>query len=223
MRRIPLLLLLMLLIAPAVQAQDSSAPYLYYFDSFVQAVIVERADGTDSRLLGAETIPDTSYVTGPGWSPSGRWLAGTSRQGNPYGNDLAYAPWAISADGKRQVTVLDDYTTAALWWSPTEDFLFAIGLIDDPAYQDTYNIGFRLVDAEQDEILASSEIQTQADFGFYNMPDLWSSSDVRWTADGRYVIAKGTPGYAETASYFVYDAAAHTVSEQSGPGGWGRW
>jgi hypothetical protein len=61
------------------QARESTAPYLYYFDSERSAFVVERADGTDSRILGQNLMSsDVDTVDGAGWSPSGKWFAWTA-------------------------------------------------------------------------------------------------------------------------------------------------
>ena len=59
----------------AASAQpEMSAPYLYYYSAARRAFVVERADGSDSQNLIAYTCDDC-VIYGPGWSPSGRWLA----------------------------------------------------------------------------------------------------------------------------------------------------
>ena len=71
---------------------DSEAPFIYYYSDSLQAFIIERADGTDSQILIAFTPPPAwdwensqpMVVIGPGWSPSGNWLAWTTDL--PYGN-----------------------------------------------------------------------------------------------------------------------------------------
>jgi WD40 repeat protein len=220
--------ILILLLAPAsTQAQDNAAPYLYYYDNYVHAVIVERADGTDSHLLGAGIIPEAPYITGPGWSPSGHWLAGTSRLWT-VNTGITYLPWAVSADGQRRVSALDEYIPGELWWSPTADLLLAIGKIGAPFHDnamgaDVYAFRFALIDPERDAVLVSTEFHIPTIYASSSVTALWTPSDVRWTADGRYVIVKSKPRYNEPATYNVFDATLRTVSEQTGPAGFRQW
>jgi hypothetical protein len=69
---------------------DSEVPFIDYYSASASAFIVERADGKDSQILTAFTPPPAwensqpMVVVGPGWSPSGNWLAWTTDL--PYGN-----------------------------------------------------------------------------------------------------------------------------------------
>src|SRR5215208_3273113 len=60
-----------------LQAQtDSPPPYLYYYSQLLGGLIIERADGTDSRQIAADVIPPKlTGLGGPGWSPSGKYFA----------------------------------------------------------------------------------------------------------------------------------------------------
>ena len=59
------------------QAQvDDEPPYLYYYSRMLGGIIIERADGTDSRHIGADVIPPgATGLADPGWSPSGNYFA----------------------------------------------------------------------------------------------------------------------------------------------------
>jgi Tol biopolymer transport system component len=90
--------------AAPTQATGTGAPYLYYFSDLLHAFVIERADGTDSRVLADGVTPDdNNAVRGPGWSPSGKWFAWTSTGGST----SAERPWLISADGTRRFSGLD--------------------------------------------------------------------------------------------------------------------
>ena len=56
MRLFASVLALLLTVSPA-SSQPEPAPYLYYFSEERHAFIIERADGTESRLLGQGVIP----------------------------------------------------------------------------------------------------------------------------------------------------------------------
>ncbi len=128
-RRVVLFITLLLLSFGGIpaRAQTTQAPYLYYFSDKLKAFVIERADGTDTRLLGAglmklttqgEVDPFGFWVSGPGWSPSGKWFAWTTAQANNY-NQSGDKPYIISADGTHRVTLLDNLENAQISWAPT--------------------------------------------------------------------------------------------------------
>ena len=59
------LVFLFLCLVPAQAQQDM--PYIYYFDSVAGGMVVERADGSDSRVFEGVYAPVM-------WSPSGEWF-----------------------------------------------------------------------------------------------------------------------------------------------------
>ncbi len=105
---------------------EEPTPYLYYFSDFLNTIVIERADGTDSRTLGEGLMPPgTDIVTGA-WSPSGEWFAWRSGPWNEGGNG-SYSGWIMSADGTRRLTLLDNLEDVeVIEWSPTEDLLFVV-------------------------------------------------------------------------------------------------
>lgn len=65
--------------AQAQPSSESDAPYLYYYSDYHNAFVIERADGTDTRLLGAANGPHPSgiywtSISGQGWSADGQWF-----------------------------------------------------------------------------------------------------------------------------------------------------
>jgi hypothetical protein len=74
MKRLFILLLLVVVTPSTAQ----SPPYLYYYSRLLGGIIIERADGTDSRIIGQDVIPaGLTGITGAGWSPSGKYFAVT--------------------------------------------------------------------------------------------------------------------------------------------------
>lgn len=63
MRRILLVccLLLTLMVAPINAQDDEEPPYLFYYSRILGGLIIERADGTDSRLI-AEDVISSGYA-----------------------------------------------------------------------------------------------------------------------------------------------------------------
>ncbi|MEQ8674093.1 MAG: hypothetical protein RLP44_27670 [Aggregatilineales bacterium] len=129
-----LILLSVLLIAgfTTVRAQSEEAPYIYYHSEVLNAIVIERADGSDSRMIAQDVMPENhTIVSGPGWSPSGRWFAWTSTYSTEYYQSPSKI-WLISADGSRRITLLDEVSHAAVAsWSPTEDYLFVMDANSD--------------------------------------------------------------------------------------------
>ena len=118
---------------------DSDAPYIYYYSYAHNAFVIERADGTDTRLLGEDVTdlvvddeegpPVTVGVDGPGWSPSGQWFAWIRTLQFEGYTWRSRAVYILSVDGQRRLTLLDDigfdYVQAV--WAKDEDLLFVAG------------------------------------------------------------------------------------------------
>lgn len=186
MRRLILILIVCLSVIPTA-AQDetsSDAPYIYWYNDYLNAFVIERADGTDSRIFGEGLMPsNTNNVDGPGWSPSGKWFAWTSSMVEAYSVSNSQAQ-ILNVNGYDRVTVLDEWIDARLWWSPTEDSILVWGAVDEN-FQDSATgmllipkrIG--LVNPNTNEIIAAVET---------NQPD-FDGSGVTWIESGQQVIA----------------------------------
>lgn len=136
MARVRLLLLfvgvMLLAGVPAVRSDDSALPYIYYYANTVNAIVVERANGADSRLIAPGAMPpDHMVIDDLDWSPSGEWLAwrsATATENFPG----AYSGWIARSDGSQRLTLLDDMGGDVLniQWSPTSDLLFIAHAIE---------------------------------------------------------------------------------------------
>lgn len=123
---------LLLTVRMPARAQEPSIPYIQYFSLSLNAFIIERADGTDTRVLAYDlmTADDGTngvYVDGPGWSPSGQWFAWTSTRhvgdgGGAYDSD--HRPHVLSVDGTQRLNMLADVEDAWLAWANDRDVLF---------------------------------------------------------------------------------------------------
>lgn len=170
---VPVLVLAILatfITAPSAAAED--IPYLYYYSDLLNSFVIERADGTDSRTLAADVMPiEHLIMSGPGWSPSGRWFAWTSSEYRGPG----YAPaqgWIVSADGNHRLTLLDHVQDVqAMLWSPADDMLFVVESSYPP--QDDTKVCY-LIDVEAEEVIASFEL-----VGVY---------DAAWSRNGEFVV-----------------------------------
>jgi WD40 repeat protein len=147
----------------SVRAQDDPPPYIYYYSDALNAFVIERADGSDSRLFGERMMPpDTNVVAGPGWSPSGNWFAWTSLKYLP-NQPATFVPHALFVDGSQRLTALNAFSNVWMAWSPTADVLLIIDqdsrtvTIDENTGLATVSVHMALVDAVTDSVIASLE------------------------------------------------------------------
>jgi Tol biopolymer transport system component len=118
MRNLMILWLAMLLSFGA--AAQADAPYLYYYSHIVNGFIIERADGTDSRLFAQGISPaDHAIIEGPGWSPDGRWFVWLSSETYFTKGSRDYDIWIVNNRGDRATLLdgLDGFVDA--YWSGT--------------------------------------------------------------------------------------------------------
>jgi hypothetical protein len=149
-----------------VSSKDELAPYIYYHSEALNAIVIERADGSDSRAIARNLMPPNhEYISGPGWSPSGQWLAWTST----YGTEYYPGPkriWVISADGNQRLTFLDPIENVVhASWSPSHDYLLIMERLKNNS------LLVWLVDVTRQRITASVNI---VDIGFGAGQTFWS-------------------------------------------------
>lgn len=171
-----------------VRAQDENpAPYLYYYSDYLNAFVVERADGTDSRMLGQGLIPPRDNVfIGPGWSPSGKWFAWTSYyNGGAIGGTDFRTSYVVSARTDEPFEAVNGLQNAFISWSPIEDILLVIDPTDrvtiDEATIPSYRARISLIDMENLRTLTQFELDV-------NGTPKWSdgTSDIVWSSDGQF-------------------------------------
>jgi hypothetical protein len=129
MKYITLLSLLLLLIFPAAAQEvtispstEDAAPYIYYYSEALNGIVIERADGTDSRIIGQGIVDeDVTFTYGPGWSADGSWFAWRTTAERR--NGKAYA---VGADGLTKLDLLARFPFVnSMIWHPTENVLLA--------------------------------------------------------------------------------------------------
>jgi hypothetical protein len=173
---LPLVISLLLLSTTLVSAQQETAPpYLYYYSRILGGIIIERADGSDSRLIGADVIPPgMTGLSGPGWSPSGRYFAASGVDYQDYGTAPG-AAFVINTNGESQVSWLQFVLYGGpMAWSPEEDLLLVSGnTIRNTA---PYQLFFWLTDPKTDTVLA--------EFGVVG----YGTGDVDWDMDAERVV-----------------------------------
>src|SRR5690349_2829285 len=109
-----------------VSASASDEPYIYYYSLPQQAFILERADGTDSRILATYMFPENhENILGPGWSYSGEWFAWTSNSqgGTLYDMDVEL----VNRISGERLTLTPEFgkqhRVDTMLWSPASDLL----------------------------------------------------------------------------------------------------
>lgn len=165
-----------LLIPLLAFAQDTSqtAPYIYYLSNVAHGLVIERADGSDSRILAADSIPaEHSALDHVEWSVSGEWVSWMSR-GENGGIAMPSSGWIARTDGSLRLQRLDEMggTVFALKWSPTADVLFV-------AHSDSSALRLMIIDVNQDRILAQTDYESTGQYG------PWAEGiQTDWLADG---------------------------------------
>jgi hypothetical protein len=192
---IPLLLMLFALAFNMNAQPDEEPPYLYHYSRMLGGIIVERADGTDSRHLGANVIPPgMTGIAGPGWSPSGRYFA-------VYG--IGYADYYTTSQGaylidSQGAAVIEQLTfikgVQQMEWSPTDDLLLVVGSLNS-SIQSNLQIGahlvYWLINPVQKKVLA--------EFSAF----AYGASDILWELDqDRVRFYIGPQNFAASDQYF---------------------
>jgi hypothetical protein len=155
MRRLSFLLLLPFTLALALQVHaNAPAPYLYYYSDVLNGFVIERADGTDSRLLGKGIAQENmSRVTGPGWSPDGKrfaWITYALSDGGP----VPMRGHILNTLTGEPVKLLDAFSNVyAMWWSPERDLLLVAG--NSVTCPGCTHILYLLLDVQANRYLAS--------------------------------------------------------------------
>ena len=209
---------------------DSDTPYIYYYSYAHNAFVIERADGTDTRLLGEGLMTldegaESIHVAGPGWSPSGKWFAWTESQvyaaGAPWSG---YAPYVLSADGTQRLILPDTLRDAQLAWSKNEDVLFVVSHQteqlnrNDPGdSHSTIDLYLAIIDVPTGTILGQIEERTFSDYYLYQPGSI--RPKLVQTKDGEHVIVlfndiPGGGSYKGTAVVYILDAAGGIVERQ---------
>jgi len=172
LRRAALMVIILLLGYVPVRAQNTPiahTPYLYYFSHTLNAFVIERADGSDSRLLGQGVMPNTERgdywdVADAQWSASHRWLAWVGNQGCCSNYGLL---WLFRADTSARVPIAQTITDVVdMAWSPTHDVLLVSTLT-----------GVYLLNPDLQKILGQFH---------FNQNSSVAGARIRWLFDGEH-------------------------------------
>jgi WD40 repeat protein len=192
--------ILVMLVSFSTHAEDEAPPYLYYYSNTLNAFVVERADGTDSRTLANEIVGvDVHSISTVGWSPSGDWLAWVEGQS---------ILKMMTTDGSRYRTFTDADHYLSAKWSPTEDLLF---VAQGPnAHREEVSIRFTLIDVSRDQIITQFE---------RIIKESNSLTNAEWTPDGQFIgfyyqNYNEDPAIRKFESTFVLVSREGVVTEQ---------
>lgn len=212
MLRLWIFVLMIGLVVLPVQAQDEDLPpYLYYYSDVLNAFVIERADGTDSRVLGAGLMPsETNHVViDPGWSPSGDWFAWTSGA-YIFDQRIYQHPWIVSANGSQRISLLDEIRDIDdIKWSPTEDLLFVsdIGNYKNEEWDEPFDVDFYLINVAENSVITRFTMNTT----------IQSYSDFTWIPNGSgvtFYYSKPSEGEQPAQNFFRIVSRDGTITDK---------
>jgi|GEM_PF-2413268 len=209
MKLVSAVLVALLLLLRPVQAQDpssvSDAPYIYYYSDVLNGLVIERADGTDSRLLAFPLMETPSrYLTGGEWSPSGEWL--TLRELHPWDYGISYGRgYAVRVDG-RTMEMLDSFECIhAMMWYPPQDLLFVMGQLSRPCGDPliTGVVTYWIIDASTETLLVSASLEETQEVGprLHWFDDVVRFSATEWSQGRFYRVSMHFDGRVEIETY----------------------
>lgn len=211
MKRLLVFIFLLLLVQPT-SAQDTSpssdAPYIYYYSNVLNGVVIERADGTDSRIVGQQMVenPLNAYtLESGGWSPSGRWLAFRTLQDYEYGSYPAEG-YAVSTTGQT-LSILNTFNCIyAMLWHHTEDMLFIMGKIGGScSFYPLYDVmTYWIVDVTAQTILVNASMLVGGEtsgIDLYWFDDAVRFIDADWILETFYDITLFFNGRVQIDTY----------------------
>lgn len=176
-------LLLPFLLSPVllfvhVQAQDNLAPYIYYYSNALNAFIIERADGSDSRLLGQDVMPPqrADLILGPGWSPDGNWLAWSAMTLSAFSGS-SWGAYVVHVNGTERLELLDAFSGANMQWSPDSRWLLVTGHLEICSGYACPYLTYWLVDMDSQRLVSSLDLRP-APRGPSNTPVEWQPESV---------------------------------------------
>ncbi len=185
----------------------SEAPYLYYYSDVLNAFVIERADGSDSRMIGQNIMPEVrNLFTGPGWSPSGDWFAWTAYKNRGAIGGYTGPTWSyvVSTHTGEVFDPVNGLEEAILSWSPQADYLLVIDPTDSeqPTEVDGIGASYRpsvtLYNMQGQEVVLNFSIQVLGSTWYTS-----GVSNVAWSSDGRFLVFYYRP-YNEERLEFVH-------------------
>lgn len=150
-------------ITPSQAQQESDAPYIYYYSEVLNGLVIERADGTDSRVIGQGLVTeDVLFTYGPGWSPDGKWFAWRVYT-EPNLRAQVGKGYVVNVSDTDTLSMLEDFACVhQMLWHPTENILMVRGTIlplENGCKQDATPVATTwLIDVDAQQLLATFSI-----------------------------------------------------------------
>jgi len=188
--------IIILVMLPAF-AQDvdtaDNVPYIYYYSNVLNGIVIERVDGTDSRIIGQGLMPESATVVdGPGWSPDGRWFVWRGYQPLEFGFYMPQGSYGVSIENQ-SLDILAEFpvTIDALQWHPTENLLLVYGWDGGRNEASGTNIAtYWLIDVDTQDLLVSMSIESYPEGGpfVYWVEDYLTFYETPWQFDRFYIV-----------------------------------
>jgi len=180
-----------ILFVSAVDAQDTT-PYLYYYSTSEDAFMIERADGTDRHILGADLDLNAGQIEGLGWSPNGQWFAFQA-----YG-EQGLAAQVVRLNDDNQPDSIEAFvqlgmTADIISWSPDGRYLLSRGQQSLCDMNECTRLMYWLIDVENDSVAAWLDFRL-GERGPGHTPIEWSVEEgwVRFFEKEAYVPTETT-------------------------------
>lgn len=194
---------------PQSQLSNEPIPYIYYYSDLEHAFVIERADGTDSRLLAQGVMPENhDTIDSVHWSPSGEYLAWRSHRHNGPGS-FSVSGWVVSSNGTYVSDLLNDANNVIhMEWSPDEDILAVIFYDEYYGHNETV----RLIDVPENRIVAEiSSYSILESLSIYSHPDIWAT-------DGSSVyFTMSNPGVSVLTRLYFDGTSEHWLGSERYP------
>ncbi|MBZ0296464.1 MAG: hypothetical protein K8L99_28135 [Anaerolineae bacterium] len=173
-------LTLLMTVGVHTASADDESPFFYFYSSELGAFVIERADGTDSRILTEYSLPNESLViSGAGWSTSQDWFAwyagSPSSGGNLNGNAML-----VNHAGEQILTVREQCSTDLMQWSTVDDLLL-IGCYQ--TQQSSLDYVYIVFDPNE-----RNEVFTLDANSFDLSGDISDITEVHWSPDGTNLV-----------------------------------
>ena len=163
----------------AAAQKSDNVPYLYYYSRMLGGIIIEHPDGSDSRLIGADVIPpNLTGISGPGWSPSGKYFAGYGFIYDAY-YSTTKAAYVLDQAGNTVSKWLSDMNAFGMRWSPTDEDLLLIEGVRAPDMGDHARYrSFWIMDVSTGSILAD-DVENCGCTAYEFSPVIWETDKSR--------------------------------------------
>jgi hypothetical protein len=154
------LILITLLFSPVMpgRAQESSAPYYYYFNGSASSFVLAKADGTDAKVV-SEGLTTESHVNWAEWSPSGEWLAWSATNFRGCGSEPA--PMSAYLASGESASRLGTFDALQMVWAPDQDWLLVASVT--ALENDTARLEWAVTSPGRDDVLTSDQATVRAE------------------------------------------------------------